>query len=100
MIEAILELDEADQDLTAGVAADHAADLLAWTSQVPEDGLAKRALDASVAEWLVENPEQIQLKKWVAEALTTAEEIPLELGQAIIEWEPPPPQFTVRREAA
>jgi hypothetical protein len=98
MVDAILELPEDDQDLAAGVAANHAADLLAWTGLVPEGGLAKRALDASVTEWLEEDPDQIQLKKWVAEALTTAEEIPLDLGKAIIEWEPAGPQFTVRRE--
>lgn len=99
MIEAILELDEEDQELAAGVAANHAADLLAWTNGLPGDGLAKRDVEASVADWLSEDPDQLQLKKWVTEALATAEEIPLDLAQAIIDWEPPS-RVSVRREAA
>jgi hypothetical protein len=100
MIEAILELDEDDQDLAAGAAANHAADLLAWSGQLPQQGLAKRALDTSVTEWLEAEPDQIQLKKWVAEALATAEEIPIDLGQAIMDWEPARSPVIVRREAA
>jgi hypothetical protein len=98
MIAAILELDEDDQEVAAGVAANHAADLLAWTDQLSENGLAKRDLDASVAEWLAEDPDQAQLKIWVAEALATAEEIPLELAKAIMDWTPQP-RVSVRREA-
>ncbi len=102
MVEAILELDEDDQGAAAEIAADHAADLLAWTAmEVPEEGLAKRDVDASVTEWLMENPDQIQLKKWVTEALASAEEIPLDLAQAIIDWEPEvTSRVSVRRDAA
>jgi hypothetical protein len=61
----------------------------------------QRAIDASVEEWLMEDVDQITLKKWVTEALATAEEIPLELARAIIEWEPQvQKRVQVRREAA
>lgn len=70
------------------VGAQHAADLMAWSMQAG-DKLQKVALDGAITAWLQEDANTIQLKKWVAEALATAEEIPLPLAKAIMGWEPP-----------
>lgn len=78
-------------------AADDAADLLAWTAQNdPANTLQKSALDAAVADWLGEDPDRFELKKFTAEALGSAGEIPLSLARAIMAYEPPAKQPRVR----
>src|SRR4051812_16619171 len=57
MVEAVLQLESVeDQQAACEVAADHAADLLAWCEQLPEDGLAKRDINVEVESWLLEDP--------------------------------------------
>lgn len=85
---AISALEPDDQVVAADETAAHAADLMKWAADGGER-LEKRDLDASITEWLTENPESLALKKWVAEALGTAEEIPLALAKAIMAWQPP-----------
>jgi hypothetical protein len=89
MLDALEKLDEDEQIEVCEEAAHHAADLMAWSLQAGER-LEKRALDAAVIDWLTEDPDPaaVQLKKFVAEALATAEEIPMDLGKAIMAWEP------------
>jgi hypothetical protein len=88
MIEALETLEPDDQVEVMEIGAQHAADLMAWSAQTG-DQLQKSALDSAVADWLGADPDTIQLKKWVAEALGTAEEIPLGLAKAIMSWTPP-----------
>lgn len=91
MIDAIGALDAEDQVNVCEVAAEDAADLVAWAELADPDSLQKRDLSAAIATWLGEEPETIQLKKWVAEALASAEVIPLELGADIMAWTPEGP---------
>ncbi len=95
MVAALSELDADDQVEVCQLAAADAADLMAWSVQTG-DRLQKSALDGAVADWLLGDPDTFQLKKWVAEALATAEEIPLALAKAIMAFEPPAP-VQVRR---
>lgn len=70
-------------------AAQHGADLMAWSAEEPVDQMQKAALSAAVSQWLSADPESLALKKWTAEALGSAEEIPLSLARAIMAWAPP-----------
>lgn len=88
MIEALSGLDEGDQLEVCQQAAQDAADLMAWSMQTGET-LQKSELDGAVADWLRADPDTVVLKKWVAEALASAEEIPLALGKAIMGWQEP-----------
>lgn len=88
MIEIMGELKEDEQVAVVELAGWHAADLVVWNHGNGET-LAKRDLDASIATWLGADPNTTQLKQWVAEALMTSEDIPLELGKAIMAWKPP-----------
>jgi hypothetical protein len=90
MVAALAELSQADQVEVCQLAAQDAADLMAWSAQTGEQ-LAKAELDSAVADWLAMDPDTIQLKKWVAEALATAEEIPIGLAKAIMAYEARPP---------
>jgi hypothetical protein len=92
--------DEDQQAVVAEVAGAHCADLAEFSAQRAIT-LQKRDMDQAIAEWLGEDPDAIPMKKFVAEALGTAEEIPLEMAKAIMEWEPPKaaPSFRVRRAA-
>jgi hypothetical protein len=89
MIEAVADLSDEDKVAVFEDAAQHAADLMAWSAE-QGDTLAKSALDGAVQDWLTSDPspDAIKMKKWTAEALATAEEIPLDLARAIMGWEP------------
>ena len=90
---ALAKYSQPQQQVIADIAANHAADLLAW-NQKGGGQLQKRALDSAVTQWLSDDPDSVELKKFVAEALATAEQIPLELGRAIMAWEPERPKLT------
>lgn len=92
---------EEEQLSALDMCIDIGADLITWHGEMPTT-LAKRDLDASIAEWMAMDPDSVQVKKWVAEALATSEDIPLDLGKAIMAWTPPAvtaPRVTVRRAA-
>lgn len=78
--------------------AQHAADLMAW-HDARRDSLQKSEMDQAVSDWLTSDPNAVQLKQWVAEALATAEEIPLGLAKAIMAYEAGPVS-RIRRRAA
>lgn len=88
MVAAMTELDEDTQVAVAQIASVHGADLIAFSGMIDPTKLAKRDLDTQIAAWLTADPNLLDLKKWVAEALMTAEEIPMDLGKAIMEWKP------------
>lgn len=89
LVESILAIpDEAEQGLVCEVAGEFAADLATWSANSDPNKLQKAELDAAIAEWLGEDPDALPLKKFVAEALGTAEEIPLALAKAIMAWQP------------
>lgn len=89
MRDALAEMNVDDAVNTMLVAAHDAADLTAWSDQTDAGNtLQKSALDAAVADWLGEDPERISLKKFTAEALGSAGEIPLNLARAIMAWQP------------
>lgn len=95
--------DAAGQVTICESAAQDAADLMAWSMQQDPNKLQKNVLDAAITDWLSSDvaPEAVAMKKWVAEALASAEEIPLELGKAIMAWEPPTKAgLRVRQRAA
>lgn len=89
MITELAKCSPADQVEIMQIAAQHGADLMAWSTQQPIDQMQKAALSAAVADWLAADPDSIALKKWTAEALGSAEEIPLTLARAIMAWTPP-----------
>lgn len=90
MLEACDKLAPADQVAVFDFAAQQAADLMAWHRKMG-DQLQKGQLAQAVQDWLLADPsdDAIQIKKWTAEALASAEEIPLALGKAIMAWQPP-----------
>lgn len=88
LIAAVEGLTEDDQVLVVEELGQHAADLMAWSDHMGNQ-LQKRDLDAAIADWLSADADSIQLKKWCAEALGTAEEIPLDMAKAIMAWKPP-----------
>lgn len=98
----LAKYDAAGQVALCEAAAGDAADLMAWSAQQDPTKLQKNALDAAITDWLSAdlNPEAVSMKKWVAEALASAEEIPLALGKAIMAWEPPAAGLRVRQRAA
>lgn len=97
-LEALQKLAPEDQVAACDIFAQDAADLMAWQQQTG-DQLQKSAMDQAVAEWLTADPNTVAMKKWVAEALATAEEIPLGLAKTIMAYEAPGP-VRVRRRAA
>jgi hypothetical protein len=103
MVEALSKMSPDAQVDLCELAAQNAADLMAWSTQQDPATLQKSALDAAIRDWLQEDPSPatVQLKKWVAEALASAEEIPLGLGKAIMAWDSPAvTRVTVRRARA
>lgn len=89
-LDRLTPLPEADQVAEMVKAAGMGLDLVQWAEISNPDKMQKSVLDESVVAWLTEDadPKQVELKKFVAEALATAEEIPLSLAKAIMEWQP------------
>lgn len=84
------KLEPAHQVEVMDQATDQSANLISWAATLPTpDKLVKRDVNAAIAEWLSEDPKTVQMKKWVAEALATSEDIPLELAKDIMAWTPP-----------
>jgi hypothetical protein len=99
MIGELAKLSPENQVEVCQQAAGQAADLMAWSIQQDPDKMEKAALSEAVTSWLQAEPDTLAMKKWVAEALATAEEIPLSLAKTIMEWEPPS-TLRVRARAA
>lgn len=90
-----------EDELAEGMelAADAGADLLKYYADTGSK-LAKSALNSAIAEWMSEDLGMVKMKQWVAEALATAEEIPLELAKTIMAWQPPATRTIRLRQAA
>lgn len=96
-VNAILTIEDADeQTFVCEAAGEHAADLAEWVGLSDPMKMQKSELDSAIAAWLSEDPDTLVMKKFVAEALGTAEEIPLDLAKAIMAWEPPKAAPTIR----
>lgn len=83
MIDALSKLDDEGRVAMSLGAEQHAVDLMAFADQMA--GLTKRHVDDAIGEWMAKG--DVDVKKWTAEALAGAGEIPLELGKAIMGWE-------------
>jgi hypothetical protein len=85
MIDVLTKLAPADKVAMLTKAERYAADLMAFIDGAREAGLSKRDISRSVSEWM--RGGDVLTKKFTAEALAGAGQIPLQLGNMVLAWE-------------